>query len=229
MSTTFQLNADQFVKGALQFTGVLGLGRTPKQEWLEDARTMFGTILKTLQTRGVTLTQAVPLTLALQQGVSSYPLPADIFDVSDTATLQQVGASSSQETYTEPMVYSDYRIISDKTVTGPPTRFYVQKLAALTVFFWSVPDRSYTWFYQGIQLLPDITDGSTKPGLTQRWMGALQWRLAYWLSFPLNVQPGKRQELKEEADKQEAIALGQENEHRDLQIMLPPNPYGSYQ
>lgn len=227
-TTTFNLNADAMAKQALQHCGVLGLGMTPDPTMLQDARDKLSIILKTLQARGTTLTQMMPLTLSLTPGVASYVLPANIISVEDEqATLLQVGGSTANsETYVQKMAYEDYRIISDKTVSGPPTRFYVEMLSTLTVYFWSVPDQAYKFNFRGLALLPDISDGSTTPGLTQRWMGALTWRLAYWLSFPLNVTPARRQELKTTADEQEAIVLGQESERIGIQFMLPSSPYG---
>ncbi len=230
MSTTFNLTADGVAKQALQKCGVLGLGRTPDPTMLQDARDTLSVILKTLQARGTTLTQMQPLTLSLTQGVASYVLPSNIIDVEDEqmTLLQTTGGNSNSETYVQKMGYEDYRIISDKTITGPPTRVYFQKLDVVTAFFWSVPDQNYTFYFRGLALLPDMTDGSTTPGLTQRWMGALVWRLAYWLSYPLNTPAARRAELKEEAEKQEAIVLGQEVDHVDMNLMLPPDPYGSY-
>lgn len=228
-TTSFNLTADGVTKQALQKCGVLGLGRTPDPTMLQDARDTFSVILKTLQARGTTLTQMQPLTLTLTPGVSSYVLPANIIDVEDEQmTLLQVGgATANSETYVQRLSYEDWRIISDKTVTGPPTRVYLQKLDVVTAFLWSVPDQAYTFFFRGLALLPDITDGSTTPGLTQRWMGALVWRLAYWLSFPLNVPAARRAELLTEAEKSEAIVMGQEVEHLDMNLMLPQDPYGS--
>jgi hypothetical protein len=226
MSTTFNLSADQYTRKALQLCGVVGLGRPVDNEVLQDARDIFSEMLKTLQARGTTLTQKVPLTLALLPGVSTYVLPANLYDIEFPVTVQAVG--DVNENYVEQMVYADYRIISDKTVTGPPTRLYVERLATITAYLWSVPDKAYTLNYQGCQLLPDISDGTTTPGLTQRWMGALTWRLSYWLSFPLNIPASRRAELKAMADQEEAIVMGQDAEHADLQLMLPPDPYGSY-
>lgn len=230
MSTTFNLTADGVAKQALQKCGVLGLGRTPDPTMLQDARDTLSVILKTLQARGTTLTQMQPLTLSLTAGVSSYVLPSNIIDVEDEqmTLLQSSNGTANSETYVQRMSYEDWRIISDKAVTGPPTRVYFQKLAVVTAFFWSTPDQTYTFNFRGLALLPDITDGTTTSGLTQRWMGALVWRLAYWLSYPLNTPAARRAELKEEAEKQEAIVLEQETEHVDMNFMLPPDPYGSY-
>ena len=226
MSTTFQLTADGLTKKALQICGVVGLGRQPDNEVLQDARDILSEILKTLQSRGTTLTQAVPLTMTLTAGVSTYAFPTNLIDIDFPVTVQAV--NDVNETYVEKMVYADYRIISDKTTTGPPTRLYVEKLANLTGYFWSVPDQIYTMNYRGIALLPDMSDGSVTPGLTQRWMGALTWRLAYWLSYPLNIPQSRRAEIKAMADEQEGIVLGQENERGDLNLMLPPDPFGSW-
>jgi len=126
------------------------------------------------------------------------------------------------------MVYSDYQTISNKTVTGVPTRVFVEKLSSVSVYFWEIPNATYTWSYRAIVLLPDMDAGSTTPGLTQRWQGALTWRFAYWLAHAYNLNPQKRQELKLEAEQQEASVLGQENQSGDLCLSLPPTPYGSY-
>jgi hypothetical protein len=226
MSTSFNLQADQYAKKALQLCGVVGLGRPVDTEVLQDVRDTFSEILKTLQARGTTLTQKVQRTLALVPGVASYALPADLYDVEFPVTVQ--AANDVNETYVERATYADWRIISDKTVTGPPTRMYVERLSTMTAFLWSVPEKAYTLNYQGCQLLPDVSDGTTTPGLTQRWMGALTWRLAYWISFPLNIPQTKRGELKTVADEEERIVLGQDTERGDLQLMLPSDPYGSY-
>lgn len=230
MTTSFNLTADGVAKQALQKCGVVGLGRDPDPTMLQDARDTLSVILKTLQARGTTLTQLQPLTLNLVAGQASYVLPANIISVEDeVATLLQVsGSTANSETYVQKISYQDYRIISDKTTQGPPTRFYVEMLSTLTAFFWSVPDQPYVFNFRGLALLPDISDGTTQPGLTQRWMAALVWRLAYWLSFPLNVPAARRAELKTEADLQEAIVLGQESERVDMNLMLPPDPFGSY-
>lgn len=226
MATTFELNADAFTKQALQLCGLVPMGRTPRNDLLQDARDMMSTMLKSLQSRGVTLTQAVRETLALTAGTASYALPSDVIDVEFPTTIQAVGETN--ETWVDKMVYSDWRIISDKTTQGAPTRAYVEKLSACTVFFWSTPEKSYTWNYRAIKLLPDMDSGSTTPGLTQRWMAALVWRLAYWLAHAHNLPMPKRIELKNMADEEERMVMGQENERGDLMLSLPMDPYRSY-
>lgn len=226
MSTTFQLNADAFTKQALQLCGLITLGRQPNYSMLQDARDMFSTMLKSLQSRGVTLTQAVASTLTLTAGTASYSLPADVIDVEFPTTVQITG--SDTETWVEKMIYADWRVISDKTTQGTPTRAYVEKLSTCTVKFWSVPEQGYTWNYRAIKLLPDMSSGSTEPGLTQRWMAALVWRLAYWLAHAYNLPMQKRIELKNVADEEQAVVMGQENERGDLNLQMPPDPYGSY-
>jgi hypothetical protein len=226
VATTFQLTADTFTKQALQLCGLLPMGRVPNNGMLQDARDMMSTMLKSLQARGVTLTQAVRRTVTLAAGTASYALPADVIDVEFPTTIQAVGETT--ETWVDKMVYSDYRIISDKTTQGAPTRAYIEKLSTCTAFFWSVPEKAYTWNYRAITLLPDMDAGSTAPGLTQRWMGALVWRLAYWLAHAHNLPMQKRIELKNMADEEERLVMGQENERGDLNLQLPMDPYRSY-
>jgi hypothetical protein len=227
MSTySFNLTADQMVKKALQLTGVLGLGRTPKPEHIQDGREILSEILKTLQARGTTLTQMVRSTLTLIPGQASYVLPSNVIDIEAEPTMvQQPGTTT--ETWVDRMSYSDWRIISDKSVSGLPTRVFVEMGQIVTAFFWSVPDQAYTWNYRAFQLLPDMTTGGQLTELTQRWMGALTWRLAYWLTFPLNVPQARRSELMTEAEKQEAIVMGQESERGDIYLELPRDPYTS--
>jgi hypothetical protein len=84
------------------------------------------------------------------------------------------------------------------------------------------------WNYRAIKLLPDATAGAT-PALTQRWMGALTWRFAYWLAHAFSLPDTKRRELKAQADEEESIVMGQENERGPLCFTLS-SPYrgGSY-
>lgn len=226
MSTTFQLNADGFTKQALQLCGLVPLGRQPKNDMLQDARDIFSTILKTLQARGVTLTQAIRRTQTLSSGTSSYALAADVIDVEFPTTIQASG--SDAETWVERMSYSDWRVIANKATTGIPTRAFVEKLSTCTVHFWDKPDQTYTWNYRAIILIDDMSAGTTTPGLTQRWMGALVWRLAYWLAHAYNLPMQKRIELKNMADEEEGKVLGQENGGADLCLSLPCDPYRSY-
>lgn len=224
MSTTFQLTADAMTKQALQLCGLVPLGRSPRNDQLQDARDILSTILKTLQAKGVTLTQLTPRTLSLTTGVATYALPAEAIDVEFPTTVQETGSTS--ETWVERMTYSDYRVISDKTAQAIPTRAYVERTSSVSVTFWSVPDRAYTWNYRTLDLLPDMSSGTTGMSLTQRWLGALVWRHAYWLSHAFNLPMEKRVELKGMADEQEAAVMGQENERGDVFYSLPMDPYG---
>jgi hypothetical protein len=231
MPQTFNFNptADQMVRSALQKCGVVGLGMQVKNEWLQDGRDILSSILKALQAKGVTLTQLIPATLTLVPGVSTYALPTTFIDVENEPTTISQPSGDPTESYVERMVYGDWRIISDKTVNGIPTRVYIQKLVAgCTAIFWSTPDQAYTWNYRGFQLLPDMSDGGQTSGLNQRWMEALEWRLAYWLSFPLNISAMRRAELKGNADEQNNIVMRQESERADCNLMLPMDPYHSY-
>ena len=226
MSTAFTLTADAMTKQALQICGLIPLGRSPKNDMLQDARDILSTILKSLQARGVTLTQLTRRTLTLTAGTESYALPTTAIDVDFPTTIQESGSAS--ETWVERMSYGDWRAISDKQTQGIPTRAYVEKTSSCTVFFWSVPDRTYTWNYRTVELLPDMSSGSTDTGLTQRWLAALVWRLAYWLSHAFNLPMQKRVELKAMADSEEAAVMGQENGSVDMHLSLPMDPYRSY-
>ena len=226
MSTTFQLNADGFTKQALQLCGLVPLGRQPRNDQLQDARDILSTILKSLQARGVTLTQSIRRTVTLTSGTADYTLGTDVIDVEFPTTIQPIDVAD--ETWVEKMAYGDWRTISNKETTGRPTRVFVEKLSTCVAHFWDVPDQSYTWNYRAITLLPDMSSGTTEPSLTQRWMAALVWRHAYWLSHAFNLPMAKRVELKDLADTEEARVLNQENERVDLCLSLPSDPYRSY-
>jgi hypothetical protein len=226
MATAFQLNADGFTKQALQLCGLVPLGRSPKADMLQDARDLFSVILKSLQARGVTLTQAIRRSLSLSSGTASYALATDVLDVDFPTTVQVTG--DNNENWVERMTYGDYQTISNKTEQGQPTRAYVEKLSSCTVKFWPVPEKAYTWNYRAVVLLPDMDAGSTQTSLTQRWMSALVWRLAYWLSHANNLPMQKRVELKAMADQEEKAVMGQENDRADMNLILPCDPYRSY-
>jgi hypothetical protein len=222
-SYAFNPTADEIVRQAFQMGGILGLGRRPKTDQLNDARDILTTILKAMQAKGTMLVTAERVTLTLTPGTASYSLAADTIDVEFPTTYKAPG--SSTETTVERLAYANYQELTDKTVQGTPTQAYVEKTATLTVSFWPVPSAAGTWNYRRVRLIRDASNGGVTIDVTRKYLQAVVWKLAHRLALANALPLGRVQYLEGQAIAAEHEATGDDNERGDLSICLT-DPYG---
>jgi hypothetical protein len=215
---TFNPSADAVVRQALQFAGLLPLGRRPRAEQLADARDMLTTMLKALQNKGIMLTTAERVTLALTPGTASYNLDADTIDVEFPTTWTPAGSTSEQ--IVERMSYSDYAPLSDKAAQGTPTRVYVEKSSLLTATFWNVPSAAGTWHYRRVRLIRDASDGGVTLDVTARYLEAIVWKMAYRMALANSVSLERVKYLRDEAQASQDETVSDDNERGDCNLIL---------
>lgn len=223
---SFNPSADAVIKQALQFAGLLPLGRKPRPDMMADARDMLTTMLKALQAEGIMLVTTERVTLTLVAGTATYALDADTVDVVFPSTWTPAGSTS--ETIVEQMSYSDYAPLSDKTAQGTPTRVYVEKEAAVTATFWNVPSQGGTWHYRRVRLIRDASDGGVTLDLTQRYLQAIVWKMAHRMAMANSVSLQRVSMLRDEATAAIAAAKGDDNERGDLNMSLCGPYSGGY-
>jgi hypothetical protein len=218
-SYAFNPSADDIVRQAFQYSGLLALGRRPRPEQLADARDLLTTMLKDMQANGTVLTTTERKTLQLVPGTASYLLDADTIDVDFPTTITAPG--STAEIWVEKMVYSDYQTISDKQAQGQPVRCYVEKTATCTAIFWNVPNQAYTWNYRRIRLIRDMDNGGVTLDLTRKYIRAVVFKLAHAIALTSSVPLTRVQYLEQQAAAIEDKVEGDDNERGDMQILLP--------
>jgi hypothetical protein len=204
---TFSPTCDTILRMALQKAGLLGLGRTPSAGELSHARDHLNLSLKSMSGHGATLMQMERSTLSLVAGTATYALDADTIEVDMPLSIASSGTTS--QTWVMPMVFDTYQKLSNKDQQGTPTMCYVEKLAAVSLILWPVPDQVYTLSYRRQRLIRDMESGTTLD-LTQRWFKAVTLDMAAEMSWISSITLGDKKELRRLADA--AIDLAQSRE-----------------
>lgn len=128
-------------------------------------------------------------TNTLGVGVNSFALPTGAWDIiSDDMMLAY--ASDPQEIEVARMSREDYLRLPNKTQSGRPTQFYVdrQTINLPTVYVWPVPDASCIFRYDYMRVMQIISQLSDTFDVERLWLDAVAAGLALRIAKKHNVQ-----------------------------------------
>lgn len=214
-SYDFDPTCDVILRMALQYAGVLPLGREPSAQQLAHARGMMDSYFKSAAP--AKLKHLEPDSLTLSAGVDSYALAGDTIEV-EFPFMQNTTNQTSQTQITR-MVWNEYQAITDKAQSGTPIRCYAEKLATVTLYFWPVPEQTYTVTYRRQRLIRNAEAGATLD-MTQRWIRGVAFQMAHDMALASSLGLERVQYLQKQADRLLEDAEGRENEGGDLQFVL---------
>ena len=147
---------------------------------LRTARRSMNLMTIEWQNRGINLWTIDEGTVSLVSGTSQYTLPADTVDL-----LEQVirtGSGSTQQDLTINRIsVSTYASIPNKTTTGRPIQFWIERLVdAPRINVWPVPDSNdYTFKYWRMRRIEDAGRGIETADMPFRFLPCLVAGLAY--------------------------------------------------
>lgn len=173
-----ELTRDQLLQRAFQLAGVVPIGQSPTAEQASALSDMLLLELQSLQNKGVVLNTVVLKTKVMIAGTASYALPDDTLDVVGVAMMTP---TSGTEVPVQPMSRDDYFSISNKSATGTPSRYYIERKATVTVYLWPTPASStdYVFSYQQVRLLKNTDTGAKTFDLERYWHKYLLWEMAH--------------------------------------------------
>jgi hypothetical protein len=165
---------DQILTAAIRKCGLLTAGEDATAEQISDAAVHFNLSLQDLQSEGIALSSVERATLALISGTAEYALPVDVIDVElgqDDAIGTIISSDGTTETIVKTMSRGEWMNIAQKTtLTGRPSRCYIEKLALVTAVFWPIPDSSLISFrYAKVRLLRGGNTGADTMDLFRTW------------------------------------------------------------
>jgi hypothetical protein len=216
---------DEIVRMAFQLCGVLEGGKEPESGDVAMASDFINFELKALQAEGVTLRHVERATLTLVSGTAAYTLPADTVDV-EMGPNDEIGSilpSSGSETPVFSMTRAEYMALPDKTstVTGRPTRAYVEKLSGVTVTLWPVPDStSATMRYSRVRLIRDADDGAVTMDLVPKWLKYVAYVTAENLARAKSLPMETIKDLEGKAERQKAVCLADDGQKGKIRFHL---------
>ena len=151
---------------------------------LRTARRSMNLMTIEWQNRGINLWTIDEGTVSLVSGTAQYTLPADTVDL-----LEQVirtGSGSTQQDLTINRIsVSTYASIPNKTTTGRPIQFWIERLVdAPRINVWPVPDSNdYTFKYWRIRRIEDAGSGVQTADMPFRFLPCLVAGLAYHIAM----------------------------------------------
>ena len=194
---------DQLITMAFRLSGLLEAGKSPSQNDVNMASDFFNLELMNLQAEGVILRTVERASTSLTASTASYSLAADAIDIEIGPNDQAgtVNASGGSDTVVTVMARHEYQDIASKTITGLPSRVYVEKLATITCIFWPVPDTAYTFKYSKVRLLRDMDSGTVTTDLARRWLQAVVYAIASQICLAKSMPLDRVSLLRNEAER----------------------------
>jgi hypothetical protein len=158
---------------------------------LRTARRSMNLMTIEWQNRGINLWTIDEGTVSLVNGTAQYTLPTDTVDL-----LEQVirtGSGSTQQDLTINRIsVSTYASIPNKTTTGRPIQFWIERLVdAPRINVWPVPDSNdYTFKYWRMRRIEDAGSGVQTADMPFRFLPCLVAGLAYHIAMKVpELQP----------------------------------------
>jgi len=164
---------------------------------LRTARRSMNLMTIEWQNRGINLWTIDEGTVSLVNGTAQYTLPADTVDL-----LEQVirtGSGSTQQDLTINRIsVSTYASIPNKTTTGRPIQFWIERLVdAPRINVWPVPDSNdYTFKYWRMRRIEDAGAGVQTADMPFRFLPCLVAGLAYHIAMKVPELAQRVQMLK---------------------------------
>lgn len=164
---------------------------------LRTARRSMNLMTIEWQNRGINLWTIDEGTVSLVSGTAQYTLPADTVDL-----LEQVirtGSGSTQQDLTINRIsVSTYASIPNKTTTGRPIQFWIERLVdAPKINVWPVPDSNdYTFKYWRMRRIEDAGAGVQTADMPFRFLPCLVAGLAYHIAMKVPELAQRVQMLK---------------------------------
>jgi hypothetical protein len=197
---------------------------------LRTARRSFNLLTIEMQNRGINMWTIEEGSINLEDGVSTYDLPADTIDLLDQVIRTGAGINQADLTISRISV-STYATIPNKNIRGRPIQVWVQRLRDNPkVTVWPVPNQGtsgnpyYIFKYWRMRRIEDAGTGANTPDVVFRFLPALIAGLAYYISMKLpDIDPGRITMLK--ADYEQQFDLAAQEDREKAPIRLVPRLY----
>jgi hypothetical protein len=133
-TTSFNITIDEAIEEAYERCGV----RTNSGHDIKSARRSLNLLFSEWGNRGINLWKVKSETLTLVNGTATYNTPSDCNDVLEAVVTTTGG---TQQTLTK-ISRSEYIAIPNKTDTGTPSQYYVDRQLTPTISLYLAPDTS---------------------------------------------------------------------------------------
>ena len=182
---TFQLTIADTIEEAYELAGLeLRTGYDA-----ETARRSLNIMFADWANRGVNLWTIEQVTTSLTAGTNSYTLNSYDIDIV-SAVIRQVDNSTTTDLQLTRIGRTEYLNIPDKSSTGRPTQFFLDRQTTPVVKLWPTPDSvaTYSLIANTIQRIDDVTASAQDPEVPSRSIPCMASGLAYYIALKKNPE-----------------------------------------
>jgi hypothetical protein len=180
------------------------------------ARRSLNLLFSEFANRGINYWAVQNNTLSLTQGTSTYTLPAGTIDLIDVVIRETTG-STTTDTIVQRISISEYNQLPNKSDTGKPSQYMLDKQYTPVMYLWQVPDtNSYSLVYWSINQLEDVTASNQDADIPYRWNDCICAGLASKLA--LKYQPDKFNLLNQVYERAFEFAASTDNDGVTLRV-----------
>ena len=214
-TTSFNPSIDEVIEEAYERCGV----RTNSGYDLKSARRSLNLLFSEWGNRGINLWKVKSKTETLVNGQVTYNTPSDCNDVLEAVVTVSGG---NQQTLTK-VSRSEYIAIPNKTATGTPSQYYVDRQITPTISLYLAPDTSAVTniFYYYLARIEDVGAYTNTGDMPFRFFPCMVSGLAFYLSQ--KIAPDRIQALKLLYEDELKRAL--EEDGQRTSVYISPNVY----
>ena len=212
---TFTLYVNEIIEEAYSRIG----GETITGKESSSARRSLNLMLKEWSNRSIQLWSVSESTQTLTSGTANYTLNSYTIDVEE-AVISVTNADDTRTDFEmERISRDDYLRIPDKSNSGRPSQYFVDKQLTPIIYLYPTPDDADTFRYKERKALEDITAATESVDIPNRFLPCAISGLAYYLSLKRpQIEMQRRQELKMLYEEEFNRAMQDNREKVDLKI-----------
>ena len=213
-TVAFQPNVEEIITEAFERCGLDPQVQTGDRA--VSARRSLNLLFSEWANRGINYWAVEQQTLTLVNGTKSYALPVGTIDIIDAVVRDSAGTDTSDQIINRVSI-ADYNQLPNKSSSGKPSQYMLDKQYTPVAYFWQVPDRdTYSMVYWAIRQLEDVTASNQDADIPYRWNECICAGLASKIS--LKYANEKFQILNEMYERAFAFAAASDNDGVSLRI-----------
>ena len=208
-SVTFRPNVEEIISESFERCGIDPQTRTGHHAIA--ARRSLNLLFSEFANRGINYWTVTQNTLTLSDGTANYTLPAGTIDILDAVIRED-----STDQIVNRITLQEYNQIPNKTNEGKPSQYMIDRQYTPIIYFWLVPDKTYTLNYWVMNQQEDITASNQDTDIPYRWTDTICAGLATKLA--MKYAPDKFQLLNEVYERAFSFAASSDNDGVSLRV-----------
>ena len=180
-TVAFRPDVEEVIAEAFERVGIDDQTRTGYHA--KAARRSLNLLFSEFANRGINYWTVQNNTLSLVSGTLKYTLPVGTIDLIDVVVRETVG-STTTDTVVERIGISEYNQLPNKTSSGKPSQYMLDKQYTPEIYVWQVPDTStYSLVYWSMNQIEDVTESNQDTDVPYRWSDCICAGLASKLAM----------------------------------------------